>query len=110
MFSICICKTVALNYREIEMNPERVSNIKPLINEYKWNGINYPSKIDEKNPQSYLKITKKVDLLKFLSNIELLLWLSCSQIDLKVVISIKYDQNTIAWAKVMHLGHFVQNV
>ena len=60
MFSICICKTVALNYREIEMNPERVSNIKPLINEYKWNGINYPSKIDEKIHSCTLKLPKKL--------------------------------------------------
>ena len=30
--------------------------------------------------------------------------------DTKVVISIKYDWNTIAWAKVMHPGHLVQNV
>ena len=29
---------------------------------------------------------------------------------IKVVISIKYGWNTITWAKVMHLGHFVQNV
>ena len=27
-----------------------------------------------------------------------------SQIDIKVVISIKYDWNTIAWAKFMNLG------
>ena len=26
--------TVALNYKEIESHPERVSNIKPLINKY----------------------------------------------------------------------------
>ena len=29
-----------------EWNPERVSNIKPCINKYKWKGVNYPSKID----------------------------------------------------------------
>ena len=39
--------TVALNYEEIKQNPERVSNIKPFINKYKWKGINYPSKIDD---------------------------------------------------------------
>ena len=39
------------------------------------------------------------NLLKFLSNFQLPLWLSCSQIDIKVVISIKYGWNTIAWAK-----------
>ena len=38
--------TVVLNYQEIKSNPERVSVIKPFINKYNWNGINYPSKID----------------------------------------------------------------
>ena len=39
--------TVALSYREIESNPERVSKIKQFINKYDWKGINYPSKIDD---------------------------------------------------------------
>ena len=39
--------TVALNYEEIKWNPERVSNIKPFINKYNWEKINYPSKIDD---------------------------------------------------------------
>ena len=39
--------TVALNYREIESHPERVSNIKPFINKRKRIGINYPSKTDD---------------------------------------------------------------
>ena len=39
--------TVTLNYKEIESHPERVSNIKPFINEYNWKGINYPAKIDD---------------------------------------------------------------
>ena len=29
------------------MHPERISNIKPFINKYKWKGINYPSKTDD---------------------------------------------------------------
>ena len=28
--------TVALNYKKIKWNPERVSNTKPLINKYNW--------------------------------------------------------------------------
>ena len=36
--------TVALNYKEIEWNPERVWNIKPFINKFNWIGMNYPSK------------------------------------------------------------------
>ena len=39
--------TVALNYKEIKWNPERVSNIKPFINKYNWKGINYSSKLDD---------------------------------------------------------------
>ena len=39
--------TVALNYKEIESHPERVSNIKPLMNKYNQAGINYPSKTDD---------------------------------------------------------------
>ena len=39
--------TAALNFEEIESHPERVSNIKPFINKYNWEGINYPSKIDD---------------------------------------------------------------
>ena len=38
--------TVTFYYEEIKWNPERVSNIKPLINKYNWKGMNYPSKKD----------------------------------------------------------------
>ena len=34
--------TVALNYEEIKCNPESISNIKPFINKYIWEGINHP--------------------------------------------------------------------
>ena len=39
--------TVALDNGKIESHPEKVSNIKPFINKYKWTGINFPSKIDD---------------------------------------------------------------
>ena len=39
--------TVALNYKETESHPERVSNIKPLMNKYNQEGINHPSKTDD---------------------------------------------------------------
>ena len=39
--------TVALNYEEIKWNLEKVSNIKPFINKYKWEGKNYSSEIDD---------------------------------------------------------------
>ena len=39
--------TVALNYEETESYLERVSNIKPFINKYNWDEINYPSKTED---------------------------------------------------------------
>ena len=39
--------TVALTYKKINWNPEKVSDIKPFINKYNWKGINQPSKIDD---------------------------------------------------------------
>ena len=35
--------TVVLNYDKINKNPQRVSNIKPFIDQYNWNDINLPS-------------------------------------------------------------------
>ena len=35
--------TVALNYQNIENNPERVSKIKPFIDQYNWKEIDFPS-------------------------------------------------------------------
>ena len=40
-------ETVTLYYEENKRHPERVSNIKPFINKYNWQGINCPSKIDD---------------------------------------------------------------
>ena len=37
--SLQCAAAVALNYEEIESHPERVSNIKPFINKYDWEGI-----------------------------------------------------------------------
>ena len=39
--------SVALNYGETELHPERVLNIKPFINKCNWEGINYSWKIDD---------------------------------------------------------------
>ena len=35
--------TVALNHEKIEDHPERISKIKPFIDQYNWNEINFPS-------------------------------------------------------------------
>ena len=34
---------VALNYQNIKKDPQRISKIKPFINQYDWKGINFPS-------------------------------------------------------------------
>ena len=35
--------TVALNYHKINNNPQKVSKIKPFIDQYNWNDIDFPS-------------------------------------------------------------------
>ena len=62
---------VALNYEEIEWNPERVSDIKPFLNKQNWEEISYTSKLDDwkkfekNNPTIALNIlcTKKKKML-----------------------------------------------
>ena len=56
------------------------------------------------------KICKEIYLMKILRNFELQSWLNCNQMDIKVVISIKYGWNSIVWAKIRHLRHFFQNL
>ena len=39
--------TVALNYEEIEKDPQRITKMKPFINKCNWEGIKYPSEKDD---------------------------------------------------------------
>ena len=39
--------TAALNHQNIENHPERISNIKPFINQYNWEGIDFPAIIKD---------------------------------------------------------------
>ena len=39
--------TVALHYVEIGKHAERITKIKPFINKYSWEGINFPSEKDD---------------------------------------------------------------
>ena len=39
--------TVALNHQNIENHPERISNIKPFIDQYNWEGIDFPPGIKD---------------------------------------------------------------
>ena len=61
---------VALNHREIKWSPERVSNIEPFINKRNWDGIKYPSKIEDwkkfesNNPTIALNVLYELNLRK----------------------------------------------
>ena len=35
--------TVALNYEQIKKDPQKISKIKPFIDQYSWRDINFPS-------------------------------------------------------------------
>ena len=35
--------TVALNHEQIKIDPQRITKIKPFIDQYNWKGINFPS-------------------------------------------------------------------
>ena len=37
---------IAFNHQEIETHPELVSNIASFVKKYNWNGIKYPSKLE----------------------------------------------------------------
>ena len=39
----------SLNYGEINQNTDRISKIKPFVNNYKWDKTKYLSKIDDQN-------------------------------------------------------------
>ena len=52
----------ALNYQIIESNPQRISKLKPYINKYNWENINFPAgskewrKIEQNNDTIALNI------------------------------------------------------
>ena len=52
--------TVALNHQNIENHPERISNIKPFIDQYNWEGIDFPSGI--KDWKKFERINKTIAL------------------------------------------------
>ena len=65
----------ALNYQTIKTNPERISKLKPYINKYNWEGINFPAgskewqKFEQNNDTIALNIlyaeknTKKINIV-----------------------------------------------
>ena len=40
-------KTVTLNRKEIKTDSQRITKLKPFINKYIWEGINFPSEKDD---------------------------------------------------------------
>ena len=48
MFSIC-CNSIALNFNNIDKHHQRLSKIKPFINNYNWNDINFPTVKKDRN-------------------------------------------------------------
>ena len=65
----------ALNYQTIQSNPQRISTLKPYINKYNWEGINFPAgskewqKFEQNNDTIALNIlyaeknTKKINIV-----------------------------------------------
>ena len=52
--------TAALSYEQIKSHPERISSIKPFINQYDWKEINFPS--NEKDWNEFEKNNKAIAL------------------------------------------------
>ena len=58
MFPICL--TVAINYQKSKSHPERISKIKPFIDQYNWKEINFPS--DKEDGKKFELINKSIAL------------------------------------------------
>ena len=57
--------TVALNHQKIGNNPERISNIKPFIDNYNWKGIDFPAGVKDWE-KFEKKIIKKLLLISYI--------------------------------------------
>ena len=55
---------VALNYKKIKKDPQRISNIKPFIDQYNWKEINFPSHKEDWN--NFRKKVNKLLLMYYL--------------------------------------------
>ena len=72
----CLQYTVSatLNHEEIKKDPQRITKIKPFINKYHWEGINFLSKKDDwkKFEKNHLTIDLNVLYAKKRKNISCL--------------------------------------
>ena len=53
----------SLNYEEIEKNTERITKIKPFINKYNWEGMNFPSEKDDQKKFEKNSVTIALNVL-----------------------------------------------
>ena len=51
--------TASLNHHKIDSHPERISNLKPYINDYNWRGIEFSAK--SKDWKKFEKNNKSID-------------------------------------------------
>ena len=56
-------------HQNIENHPERISNIKPFINQYNWKGIDFPAGIKDWKKFEKNNKTIAVNILSILHNI-----------------------------------------
>ena len=59
--------TVALNHKQIKSHPERISKIKPFIDQYNWKGIDFP--LTQKTGKSLKKTIRELLLISYLYHI-----------------------------------------
>ena len=55
--------TVASNHEVMTKDPQRVTKIKPCINKYNWEGINFPSDKDDWRNLQKNNVTIAVNVL-----------------------------------------------
>ena len=60
--------TVALKHQNIENHPERISDIKPFINQYNWNDIDFPAWIKDWKKFERNNKTVALDILSIAPN------------------------------------------
>ena len=54
----------ALNYQNIERDPQRISKLKPYIKKYNWEGIDFPA--GPKNGKNLNEIIRQLHLIYYL--------------------------------------------
>ena len=59
--------TVALNHKQIKSHPERISKIKPFIDQYNWKEIDFPS--HSKAGKSLNKAIRELLLISYFHHI-----------------------------------------